>query len=136
MPIAGIDQISAWLAATDITELELTGPDAYLRLTQGQGGVVAATQPPAPPPPAAPEMMAVVASSVGLFLDRHPLHDVPLAIPGARVAAGQVLGLLRIGDLLLPVAAPAAGEVLAVLVPHGTVVGFGTELIRLRPLPE
>ena len=42
MPIAGIDQISAWLAATDITELELTGPDAYLRLTQGQGGVVAA----------------------------------------------------------------------------------------------
>jgi acetyl-CoA carboxylase biotin carboxyl carrier protein len=54
--------------------------------------------------------------------------------PGARVQAGQTLGLLRIGVLLLPVTASRAGTVAAVRVEDGATVGYGAALVDLHPL--
>jgi acetyl-CoA carboxylase biotin carboxyl carrier protein len=45
--------------------------------------------------------------------------------------AGQVLGLLKIGALLLPVPAPRAGVVKTVLATEGSLVGFGDPLVAL-----
>lgn len=123
-----IRQISAWLAATDIAELELQGPETCLRLRlgQGQGGATAdSLRPPQP------SHNAVKAPSVGVFLHHHPLRDRPLVAAGAQVEADQILGLLQIGALLLPVTAPRSGVVAGLCVPHGTVVGFGAELAIL-----
>jgi acetyl-CoA carboxylase biotin carboxyl carrier protein len=49
------------------------------------------------------------------------------------VRAGQTLGLLQIGALLLPVTAPHDGAVVGTLVPHGAAVGYGTPLLQLQP---
>jgi len=129
-------QMAAWLAGTDIGLLELRTPHGTVRLGRNgtPGGEVVQLNEPAPDEGIAPEPAPtiVTASSVGVFLHAHPLHDAPAVSPGERVAAGQDLGLLRIGPLLLPVDAPVAGRVTLVHVETGHSVGYGTALFDLR----
>lgn len=120
-------RIAAWLAATDIGLLELRGPGTALRLRHEGGGVtVDAIE------TEAAGTFTANAASVGVFLHRHPLRTEDLAAPGTELAAGQVLGLLQTGPLLLPVPAPAAGVLVQWLVPHGSAVGYGTPLAALQ----
>jgi acetyl-CoA carboxylase biotin carboxyl carrier protein len=134
-PLDQVATIGAWLAATDIEKLDLTGPDGHLRLRRGG-------KPPAVPARDGPEEAvagprggsmgdAVASPGFGLFLHAHPLRDAPLVRPGDRVMAGQVLGLLKIGALLLPVRTPREGVVEAVLAAEGSLVGFGDPLVAL-----
>jgi acetyl-CoA carboxylase biotin carboxyl carrier protein len=123
-----IRRVAAWLAATDIGVLELRGPGTALRLRQ-RGAEVAVDEIEAESAPS----LIVNAASVGVFLHRHPLRTDDLAPPGSAVVAGQVLGLLQTGPLLLPVTAPADALVQELLVAHGTAVGYGTPLAALLP---
>jgi acetyl-CoA carboxylase biotin carboxyl carrier protein len=127
-PLDHIAEVIAWFAATDIDHLELTGRDGHLRLRRSG-------EPAAPPeaPIAEAGEDAVASSGCGLFLHAHPLHETPLVRRGDRVVAGQVLGLLKVGALLLPVRAPHEGVVKAVIAPDGSLVGFGEPLIELSP---
>jgi acetyl-CoA carboxylase biotin carboxyl carrier protein len=128
--------LSAWMAEAGIDELELIGPSFRLRLN-GDGLQAHDDQAGDQQSDAAsgqrPSSEVVAASTVGLFLHRHPLHETALAPEGTSVRAGQALGLLRIGPLLVPVIAPRDGIVGAMLVAHETVVGFGTGLVELHP---
>lgn len=137
-----LQQVAAWLADTDIGLFELRTAHDHVRLRRGPGasGFVDETATPAMEdaasagvPAAPPSVSAVTAASVGIFLHRHPLRATPLAATGTTVQAGQVVGLLQIGALLLPVAAPRAGVVASVLVDHGSLVGYGTTLLELQP---
>ena len=123
-----IQQIAAWLAAADIGLLELRGPGQTLLLRHDGAGVDVIETDGAE----APALLTIAAPSLGVFLHRHPLREEPLAAPGARVRAGQALGLLQIGPLLLPVAAPADATVHELLAAHGTLVGYGTPLFALH----
>jgi len=136
MPFDDLRDLSIWMAEAGIDELELTGPSFRLRLngdgwqahddpTGDRQSETASGQ--------MPSSDVVAASTVGLFLHRHPLHETALAPEGTPVRAGQALGLLRIGTLLVPVPAPRDGIVGAMLVAHETVVGFGTGLVELHP---
>lgn len=118
---AELEQLRAWLAETDIGLLELRMPGGTVRLDNPRRGARAAS-------PGTP----IAAPSVGVFLRGHPLADAPLARVGERVRAGQAVGLLRIGPLLLPVAAPRDGVVAAVLAADGAPVGYGCALIELQ----
>jgi acetyl-CoA carboxylase biotin carboxyl carrier protein len=139
MHIDQLEQLSEWLVATDIAVLELRGPGVHIRLRHDGARVdlVEDAAPAAVEPTSAqvPRIIAA-ASSVGVFLHNHPLNDAPLARPGSTVHAGQVLGLLQIGTLLLPVNAPKDATVIGALVAHGESVGFGTPLVELEPLDE
>jgi len=144
MMIAELQQLVAWLAGTDIGLLELCTPHGLVRLRrdgaapenyvleelQGHAG---APVPAAVAASAVPAIKPAVAPSVGVFLHHHPLRGTPLAPPGAKVQAGQTVGLLQIGALLLPVAAPQAGVVASMLKAHGSLVGYGTALVELHP---
>ena len=139
MHLDQLKQLSEWLVATDIAMLELRGPDGHIRLRHDGARVESIED-------AAPAMtgttsgcvprVTVAACSVGVFLHGHPLQTTPLARPGARVRAGQTLGLLQIGALLLPVTAPKDATVIGALVAHGETVGFATPLVELEPLAE
>jgi acetyl-CoA carboxylase biotin carboxyl carrier protein len=133
MPIDDIQQLLAWLADTDIALLELRGRGVHLRLRHDGERVDGADDdvPPALDAPAAAGRVVAAASSVGVFLHQHPLQEAPLARPGTRVDAGQTIGLLQIGSLLLPVCAARDATVAATLVAHGITVGYGTPLIEL-----
>jgi acetyl-CoA carboxylase biotin carboxyl carrier protein len=136
MQFDSVQQLSAWLADTDIALLELNGPGLSLRLYKEGDPAAIEADPRAAPPratPARPEGLTVRAPSVGVFLTTHPLHATPLALPGARVRAGEPIALMQIGALLLPVPAPQDAIVRAVLAVPGTLMGFGTALFELDP---
>jgi acetyl-CoA carboxylase biotin carboxyl carrier protein len=69
-----------------------------------------------------------------VFLHSHPLAAAPLVRIGERVETGQTVGLLKIGALLLPVAAPQVGIVDRIHAADGLAVGYGTPLVDLNPL--
>ena len=135
-----IAQLGDWLAPTDIAVLEFTTPDVRLRLDRDVAPATVAA-PATGPVTARPAESAATAAapvvkahSVGVFLDTHPLATAPLVAVGTRVVIGRTIGLLRIGALLLPVAAPADAVVERVLAVSGQAVGHGTPLFALRPL--
>jgi acetyl-CoA carboxylase biotin carboxyl carrier protein len=141
-----IQQIARWLAATDIGLLELRGPGHTLVLRNDGAAVELIEQEDGAPmdvsaassalaDTTAPDLLTVNAPSLGVFLHRHPLRAEALAAPGAAVHAGQALGLLQIGSLLLPVPAPADAFVIEALAEHGAVVGYGTPLFALQADP-
>lgn len=128
-----VAQLSAWLANTDIGLLELRTPHGTLRLGR-QGGDMVELPMEEEEEKGEAEPVTAKASSVGLFLRTHPVATEPLARIGQRVDAGQLIGLLNIGPLLLPVSAPQAGIVDALHVESGIAVGYGAPLIDLHPL--
>ena len=124
-------QFAAWLADTDIGLLELRTPQGTLRLGRLGDDIV---ELPADMAEAEAGLVPVNAPSVGVFLHNHPMAAVPLVCIGERVAAGQAVGLLKIGPLLLPVTAPQAGIVDGIHVANDVVIGYGTPLVDLHPL--
>jgi len=122
-------QLAAWLANTDIGLLELRTPNGTLRLGR-QGDEIIEL----PAEEAEPELLPIRAPSLGVFLQSHPLTAVPLVRIGQRVEAGQTIGLLKIGPLLLPVTAPQAGIVDSIHMADGLAVGYGAQLFDLHPL--
>ncbi|MEJ8810442.1 biotin/lipoyl-containing protein [Variovorax ureilyticus] len=134
MPTADeLKQMAAWLADTDIGLLELRTPGGNIRLSRGPAsGEIVQLADDMPDDEAATPLALASAPGVGVFLHAHPLHDKPVVRKGGRVKAGQALGLLRIGPLLVPVTAPAAGQVTGVREETGAAVGYGSALFELR----
>ncbi|MFM9926420.1 acetyl-CoA carboxylase biotin carboxyl carrier protein subunit [Variovorax sp. H27-G14] len=122
-------ELAKLLADTDIGLLELRTPQGTLRLAR-QGKEVIELQ----EEQEEQEPLPIHAPSLGVFLHAHPLSNTPLVRPGQRVEAGQQLGLLKIGPLLLPVTAPQPGIVDSIHAGDATTVGYGTLLIDLYPL--
>lgn len=124
-----VRQLGRSLAGTDIALLELRAPDGQVLLWRNDVSAVEADAAEAAPTPTKATRPAAKAQSVGIFLDRHPLRASPFVRPGDAVVAGQLVGLLQVGALLLSVTAPAEGVVGTRRVAPGEAVGFGTELI-------
>ncbi|UVH58662.1 acetyl-CoA carboxylase biotin carboxyl carrier protein subunit [Variovorax paradoxus] len=122
-------QLAAWLAGTDIGLLELRTPEGTLRLGR-QGDEIVEL----PDEEAEPELLNIHAPSLGVFLQSHPMATTSLVRIGQRVEAGQIVGLLKIGPLLLPVTAPQAGIVDNIHADDATAVGYGAPLFDLHPL--
>jgi acetyl-CoA carboxylase biotin carboxyl carrier protein len=136
MPFDHIEQISAWLVEANIDHLELSGPERRLRLGRAVREDDASDDAITELNLAEADIRArhrftVSAPSVGILLHRHPLQEAPLAPGGSQIRAGQTVALLQIGALLLPIDAPHDGAVTSLLVPHGTLVGYGMEIIEL-----
>lgn len=138
--IEQVRQLSQWLAGTDITFFELTGPGKTIRLRRNSGTVAESGTPRATAPErngtatahAATASTVVRSGSVGIVLHSHPLRTEPLVRVGQEVAAGQAVALLKIGLVLLAVPAPRAGNVARIVAPHESAVGFGDALIEIE----
>ena len=130
-PLDHVDQLGAWLKGADLALLELRGPGANLRLVNDGASLRAEGEEPLS---ADAPTITVGAPSPGIFLDRHPLHDRAIAAVAADVRAGEPLGFLQVGPLLMAVPAPRAGLVTDVLAAHGTIVGYGAPLFVLQPI--
>lgn len=133
MPTAEqLQQMAAWLAGTDIGLLELRTPQGTVRL--GRNGAATSEIVPLDESEHGEEPAPAVAASegVGVFLHAHPLHDAPVVRIGERVAAGQTLGLLQVGPLLLPVSAPVAARVAGVCLETCRIAEYGTALFDLH----
>jgi len=137
MKVSDIAEIASWLSAAGIATCELKGPDYSLRLRRSVQVPLIETVPVSSgSDPAAPdnEPQNLVASpSVGLFLHAHPVHETRLVEPNDLVSAGQPLGLLQVGPILLPVVSPRDGVVASIIAANSSLVGYGDPLIALLP---
>lgn len=133
-----INQIVTWLSATNIDTLELRGPSQHLRLERRDGGFTLSDTAPVANVSTSRGRSdhTLRADTPGIFLHRHPLHEVALTNPGGLVEPGDTLGLLQIGPVLVPVRAPRRGRVEGVWVAHRTPVGFGAALVELEQTQE
>ncbi|WP_213958367.1 MULTISPECIES: biotin/lipoyl-containing protein [unclassified Variovorax] len=129
--IEQLQQLIEWLAGTDIGLLDLRTPTGSIRLGR-TGGSNAIEELGSDATMAPSETTVVGASTVGVFLQAHPMHTSALASVGDPVSTGQTLGLLQIGPLLQPVTAPLAGVVAELRVDSGRAVGWGEPLIDLH----
>lgn len=134
--IEQVRQLSQWLAGTDITLFELSGPGRTIRLSRNGGRCPPDTGTdiaiPAHANQELPPVTVVRAGSVGVFLQSHPLREEPLVRAGEEVVEGQTIALLKIGLVLLPVAAPRAGIIARTTATHESAVGYGDALIEIQ----
>ncbi|NHN89250.1 biotin/lipoyl-containing protein [Acetobacter conturbans] len=70
----------------------------------------------------------------GLLSYTHPLREEPFAPVGSTVQRSDVVALLTLETLQIPVLAGADGEVMEVTAQAGALVGFGTEIMKIRPI--
>lgn len=74
----------------------------------------------------------VVANTDGMFLAAHPLSNTPLAAVGALVGVGDVLGLIKVTEVMYrAVLADQQGRVLRTLAAHGQPISQGMPLFEL-----
>jgi acetyl-CoA carboxylase biotin carboxyl carrier protein len=125
--------LSRCLAATDIELLELANGREVIRLRRDSSGQISTGLDHHPGPKREPEKDAgeIMAPCAGIFRRTHPLRTAPLVQAGQQVAAGDPVGMLQIGALLVHVVAPKDGIVSAVLAEDGALAGYGTALVRL-----
>ena len=126
-----VGQLAALLATRGVRTLQLdTAAGSFtLRLAPGDGAptISAGT--------GSTKTLMVTARTVGEFLPAHPHRPSPPKRAGEPVAAGELLGFIRIGSLLTPVTTPAetgeGGTLAAVLVSGGEPVAYGTPLFEV-----
>lgn len=129
---ADIEQLAMWLAATDIATLELRGAGGLVRLSRRGVAVDDSGPAQAGEGRAAPHGVTIVADTPGIFLHGHPLRENPLVECDGEVRPGQIVGLLRVGAVLLPVRATQGGRVAGYWTEDGAAVGYGAPLVELH----
>ena len=120
-----IQQLSVWMSERGLDLLELTTPEASLRLRRDASTSAAAD------PVQGSRYHELAAPSPGRYLDRHPLSTQPLVISGASVEAGQLVGFLQIGALLLPLRSAQAGRIVSLPRNPGDTLGYGSVVMCL-----
>ena len=120
-----IRQLTAWMSAGGIDLLELTTPETSVSLQRD-----AASHASHAPLKGAP-YYEVTTPSPGIYLDRHPFSAKPLVTPGASIEAGQLVGFLQIGSLLLPLRSAQAGRIVSLPQTPGDMLGYGSVVMSL-----
>ncbi|ODP31649.1 hypothetical protein [Pandoraea sp. ISTKB] len=124
-------ELMRWFSTAEPTALDYQDPGIRLVLKKDAVPVarVETGQPQATS--VAPDVPAFKAPATGRFLHKHPMDGIPLAVTGRKVALGEVIGYLQIGDALSAVEAPFAAEVADVRMRDGTVAEFGEVLMSV-----
>lgn len=143
MDLQVIQELSALIRQRGIDVLVLTTREGSLRLERDASNSPASRPPPGPYRPAsgrgasadarasAASSYELTAPAPGIFLDRHPLGSHPLVRAGATVEAGQLIGFLRAGCLLLPLRSTQKGRITSPLPGPGDTLGYGSVVVRL-----
>jgi len=135
MHISKIRQIVEWVSSANLAQFELHSAEFSMRLTRpASAPMVPALLSGASATPAAAEpatKVAAMATVCGRFLSRHPAREQPEVRPGDRLEPGTLVGLIAVGELLLPVTATQGGTMGAFMVADQQLVGYGTPLVSL-----
>lgn len=132
---AVMQEIAAWLESAGASAIEIETEDgrhvrivmddaASLRADHGQRDVVATV-------PAS--ILTAKAPFAGHFLDAYPARGAPEAAEDTAVAAGDIVGFVKVGPLLMSVRSPEAGTLNECPVRTGDLVGYGDTIFSIEP---
>lgn len=116
-----IRKIAQKMQASGLGKIEINGKDFSLRLhCAGRGSLFMAPRP--------KQRRMIKALQKGRFWSRHPLEEKRAIEEGTKVKAGDSLGFLQTGELLMPIRSPGDGEIIRLAVSNGD------RVVRGRPL--
>lgn len=131
-----IGKIADLLVEAGLETLELSnqeGSRLFIKVSQPQS-CQHEQSPSSAPQVSAPETaVSVKTPYFGLLSYTHPLREEPFAPVGSRVQKDDVVALLTLETLQIPVLAGADGEVTEITAQAGTLVGFGTTIMKIEP---
>lgn len=113
-------QMAASMSAARLTEINLQGSGWTVRMRFNPSAAtppdarIAANNAIAPQPPVSPPAesgVTVTSPLPGRFLNCYPGYGEPYVRPGVMVNAGDLLGLVQSGMMLLPLRSPVDGKV-------------------------
>jgi acetyl-CoA carboxylase biotin carboxyl carrier protein len=135
--ISEIAEVASLMSDAGIGTWELSAPDYKIRLTrihQAPSALTASSGAGPDTQTSHQQPTDIVASpGVGIFLHAHPVYEMNLVEPNQPVSAGQPIGLLQIGPILMPVLSPRDGVVASHVAPDASLVGYGDPLVELLP---
>ena len=124
-----IERLTAALEAAGVDGIEITRPDQSLliRLSRSSNGPV--RQLSSSRPDAVAKPVVIKSPMAGEFW---PSDLSRTGVPAASTAS-DTIGFLRVGPILLPVAAGPSKRLKRHLVEPGTIVGFGDPIAEVEP---
>lgn len=130
-----MQQIAAWLENSGASAIEIETEDGrHVRIVMDGEVTLRADNGPRDVVSMVPvSITAAKAPFAGHFLDAHPARGTPAAAEDTAVAAGDIVGFVKVGPLLLPVRAPDAGTLNACSVKAGDLVGYGDPIFSIEP---
>lgn len=127
--------LAAALEAAGVAAIEIDQPGRKLRIVVENGVPGMSSQVETSQQSQRPQTRAVTASIAGIFTHDHPTF-VALPVESPReVVAGDTLGFIRVGPILLPVKAPETGILMRSVTEDGLLVGYGDPLFEIEPRP-
>ncbi|WP_047459283.1 hypothetical protein [Rhizobium rhizogenes] len=130
-----MQQIAAWLENAGASAIEIETEDGrHIRIVMDDEvshHIDDGLRDVAPTMPA--HVAAAKAPFAGHFLDAHPARGMPAAAEDTAITAGDILGFVKVGPLLLPVRAPEAGTLNECPVKAGDLVGYGDPIFSIEP---
>lgn len=123
-----LDRIVDAMAATGVTFLEISGKTTKLRLSRDAS---APARPRTNSEPA-PTRTALHSPGIGRFQPRGGDDGLAKLDDSTFILAGEVLGYVAQGDVLIPIAAPSPGRLTETRPVEDTLVGYGDILFELE----
>ncbi|OWV85305.1 acetyl-CoA carboxylase [Rhizobium sp. R635] len=129
---ATIAQLTQALTAAGVAGLEISRPGAQLRIViSGEGEARISAAETAPRAPASAQAI-VKAPMAGRFCAEHPgTSATPQNLPRS-LSQADILGFIRVGDVLLPLRAGRSGVMTKRLAEPGALVGYGDPLFEIE----
>lgn len=121
-----IQEILSWMRGTDLLEVAWKAGEEGVELR------LEGAQPAQGAPFPVTALLPVASPGVGLFHFSEP-GKPRVAVEGAPVTEGQVLGQLDTGAAPIPVFAPAAGRLVKILIDEGRAAEYGQPLFLIAP---
>jgi acetyl-CoA carboxylase biotin carboxyl carrier protein len=133
MPIdtTEIERLAQILERSGVASIEIEENGQLLKLVMETAKSTASVLT-APTEPSHAVATVAKADVAGVFVAAHPWREKPFVEPGQPIEAGAIVGLVRIGQLYVPVLSPAAGIVDSIVAEAGVTVGYGTPIVSFR----
>ncbi|WP_246754602.1 MULTISPECIES: hypothetical protein [Rhizobium] len=128
-------EIASWLETAGASAIEIETEDGrHLRIVMDEEAALHADKGPRDMVPAMPARVTIAkAPFAGHFLDAHPARDTPAAAQDTAAAAGDIVGFVKVGPLLMAVRAAEAGMLNECSVEAGNLVGYGDTIFSIEP---
>jgi len=138
--VAAVRELVSLMAATGVTELDLSFADVAIRLrAPGQTARAVLPQPFQADVAFAPVIVPadafhlVSAPMIGTFYTSPTPNEPPFVSEGDSVDAGQIVGIIEAMKIMNEIVSDVDGVVMEVIAANGRAVEYGSPLVRIAP---